>query len=127
MNPKFKPGEIVIIQNDPQITFEPELKRLEGEEVEIIAPARHEPFCDGVLFCHLVRHASYGEFYAAPHELRRKRPPTTGEDGIMARFKAPPVEHRDTTTAWQAQYDTAQALMAMGVRVRPGKWLVEVV
>lgn len=58
--------------------------------------------------------------------LRRKRPATTGEDKIIALFNAPPVERRQPVTAWQAQYDTAQAFMKMGVRVRPGKWLVEV-
>jgi hypothetical protein len=67
------------------------------------------------------------EVYGEPRFLRRKRPPTTGEQLIRAMFDAPPVERRETTTARLAQYDTTQALMAMGVRVRPGKWMVEVV
>jgi hypothetical protein len=125
MSANFKVGEIAIMRNDPAITNESELWRLEGEEVEIIRPARYELFEDGPLWCFTVRHASYGELFAAPHELRRRQPPTTGEAAIRAMFDAPPVDRRRPVIAWQAQYDTAQALMKMGVLVKPGKWPVE--
>jgi hypothetical protein len=65
------------------------------------------------------------EHSAAVDCLRRKRPPTTGEQLIRAMFDAPPVDRRQPATAWMAQYDTAQALMAMGVRVRVGEWPAE--
>jgi hypothetical protein len=59
-------------------------------------------------------------------ELRKKWPPTTtGEQLIRTMFDAPPIDRRQPATAWMAQYDTAQALMAMGVRVRVGEWPVE--
>jgi hypothetical protein len=44
---------------------------------------------------------------------------------IRSMFDAPPVERRQPVTAWQAQFDTAQALMTMSVCVKPGKWPVE--
>lgn len=127
MSGQFKVGDIVILRNDPAATTDLELWRLEGEEVEILAPADYEPFDGELLLLFLVRHASYGEFFAAPHELRRRQPPTTGEQKILAMFDVPLVERRRPVTAWQAQHHTAQALMTMGVRVKPGNWPVEVV
>ncbi|QJE03079.1 hypothetical protein HH212_00005 [Massilia forsythiae] len=70
-----------------------------------------------------------GDFVGVePGFVRRRRPPpaATGEQKIRAMFDALPVERRAPATAWQVQYDTAQALMKMGVRVRSGKWPVEV-
>jgi len=126
MNEQFKIGEIVILECDPAATPNRALLRLRGEEVEVVGPLELYETEIGEIYLHAIWHASIGLLWAAPHELRRKRPPTTGEDMIRAMFDTPPVERRRPVTAWQAQYDTAQALMAMGVRVKPGKWPVEV-
>ena len=88
MSSQFTVGEVVIIRNDPLITTSEDLKALDGEEVEIIGPAQFELFDDGLLLCYAVQHPSYGPFYAAPHELRRRQPPTTGEQKILAMFEA---------------------------------------
>jgi hypothetical protein len=82
---------------------------------------------EGPHYTYAVSHPSCADpFFCAPHELRRRQPPTTGEQSVRAMFDTPMVDRRRPVTAWQAQYDTAQALMKMGVRVRPGKWPVEV-
>jgi hypothetical protein len=127
MNSNFKVGDIVILRNDPSFTIDPGIKRIEGEEVEIIGPLRMRHLGDGPFFGYMVWHPSCQEFYCAPHELRRRPPSTTGEQKIRSMFDAPLADRRAPATAWQAQYDTAQALMRMGVRVRPGKWPVETV
>lgn len=60
--------------------------------------------------------------------VRDLRPPENRErkvNGQYRRLDAPPIDRRRPVTAWKAQYDTAQALMKMGVHVRPGKWPVE--
>lgn len=126
MDEQFKVGDIVILQNDPSFTVDAEIKRLNGEEIEIAGPLRIWTLHDGPFYGYMVTHPTCEEFFCAPHELRRPKPPTTGEQSIRAMFDSPPVERRRPVTAWQAQYDTAQALMKMGVRVKPGVWPVEV-
>lgn len=119
----FRVGEVCIIVKT--MSF-PELL---GREVTIIAPPGHGVIAKSgdLIIGYEVDLVHKGLRIGVPEDcLRRKRPPTTGEQIIRAMFDAPPVERRETTTAWQAQYSTMQALMAMGVRVRPGKWPVEV-
>lgn len=127
MSGQFKIGEIVILRNDPSYTTDPDIKSLEGEEVEIAGPLRTWNLIDGPFYGYMVAHPACPDFFCAPHELHRRPPRDTGEKRIRAMFDTPPVERRQPVTAWQAQYDTAQALMKMGVRVKPGKWPVEVV
>jgi hypothetical protein len=44
---------------------------------------------------------------------------------IRAMFDVSAAERRKPAPAWQAPYDTAQALMKMGARVKSGKLAVE--
>lgn len=91
MSEQFKIGEIAISRLD--LDSHPILIRLSGEDVEIIGPLMVRVLIDGPHLCYDVRHSSGLEFYAAPHELRRRKPPSeTGEQSILALFKAPQRE-----------------------------------
>jgi hypothetical protein len=110
----FKVGEVCVV------TGSETQPRFNGCEATILSVHHDE------IYVVDVKHPDGGQWLARERRLRRKRPPTTGEQSILALFDAPPVERRQPVTAWQAQFDTAQALMTMGVRVKPGKWPVEV-
>jgi len=125
MSGQFKVGDICIGQNFIHHTEK------NGMECEII-----EKLAARLVYCRRTGEFEFGEHYGVrwadgeetyqePSQLRRKQPPITGEAFIRALFDTPPVERRQPVTAWQAQYDTARALMKMGVRVKPGKWPVE--
>jgi hypothetical protein len=127
MGEQFKVGEICVGQNFINAQYR------NGMECKIVGALKLRQSINStsgkvrLLESYLVQWADGDVTAQRPFFLRRKRPPTTGEDAIMALFNAPPVERRQPVTAWQAQYDTAQALMKMGVRVKPGVWPVEVV
>ena len=90
MSDQFAVGEVVILQNDPCITEAPEIKRLNGEEVEIVGPLDYWRVTGGYFYSYMVSHPSCEMFFCAPHELRRRRPPTTGEQAIRAMFDVEP-------------------------------------
>jgi hypothetical protein len=127
MSAQFKVGDICVGQN-----FVVSKKR-NGMECEVIGGLEWRrsinvtSLIERDILCYMVRWADGGETCQAPIFLRYKNPPATGEQSILALFDAPPVERRQPATAWRAQFDTAQALMTMGVRVKPGKWPVEAV
>jgi hypothetical protein len=93
MSEQFKVGEVVIFQIDPAVTLEselPDLGRLDGEEVVITGRLGYRHGIDRVIYSYEVHHSLYGTILAEPHELRRRQPPTTGEQMIRAMFDAPP-------------------------------------
>lgn len=73
MSEQFTVGEIAI--HRPDADSPPIFMRLNGEDVEIIGPLMVRILIDRPYFCYDVRHGSGLEFYAAPHELRRRKPP----------------------------------------------------
>lgn len=89
MSETFKVGERAILQNDPSFTVDPFIKRINGEEIEIIGELRLRHLGDGPFYGYMVWHPLTEEFFCAPHELRRPKPPTTGEYMIQAMFDAP--------------------------------------
>jgi hypothetical protein len=127
MSAQFNVGDIAIGQNFVLATD------FNGMEATIVGPLEMRGGFDcGTgewveTLCYEVEWANGDFSQQEPFYLRRRQPPTTGEQSIIAMFDTPMVDRRRPVTAWQAQYDTAQALMKMGVRVRPGKWPVEVV
>jgi len=90
MNGQFNVGDVAILRNDPAITTCPAIKRAEGDEVVIVGSLRVWELTDGPFLGYLVWHPQARDFYCAPHELRRPKPPTTGEQAIRAMFDAPP-------------------------------------
>jgi hypothetical protein len=126
MSEQFKVGDVCVGQN---FVFSTDRN---GMECTVIGGLQMRPGINHITgkaaweMLYDVRWADGAESFQEPYTLRRKRPPTTGEQMIRSMFDAPPVERRQPITAWQAQFDTAQALMTMGVRVKPGKWPVEV-
>jgi hypothetical protein len=88
VNKAFQIGEIVIIQNDPAITIQTHLHQLDGEEAEIIGPLQTWPTVAGPFYAYVLYHPAVGTICCAPHELRRRRPPTTGEQAVRAMFDA---------------------------------------
>lgn len=121
----FKVGDVVQLYRQDAGTDDG-LQWLLGEELEITEPLGVHPNCDGDYLAYGVQHVIGYPFYAGVNEVRRPRPPASGIQDVDHALDAPPVERRAPVTAWQAQYDTAQALMTMGVRVKPGAWPVEV-
>jgi hypothetical protein len=125
MSAQFKVGDICVGQN---FINHPEKNGMECTVIGGLQMRYGVDFRTGVAAWEMlydVRWADGAESFQEPYTLRLKRPPTTGEQMIRSMFDAPPVERRQPATAWQAQFDTAQALMTMGVRVKPGKWPVE--
>jgi hypothetical protein len=89
MSEQFRVGEIVILKNDRAVT-PPQLLRFEGEEVEIVGPLGFYECDIGRIHAYVVRHMSGMGLLAEPHELRRRKPPTTGEQSILAMFRDVP-------------------------------------
>ena len=90
MSTVFKVGEVVILRIDPACTPRMDLFRLNGEEVEVTGALGIYESMEGSLYCYPVRHRSFGPLLCAPHELRRRKPPTTGEEFVLALFKGVP-------------------------------------
>jgi hypothetical protein len=90
MSEQFKAGEIAILYPDATRTLSREHLRLHGEEVEIVEPLDAYETDLGLIRAYRIRHAAYDDLLAEPHELRRRRPPTTGEQMIRSMFDAPP-------------------------------------
>jgi hypothetical protein len=91
MSEQFKVGEVAILQPDPSITISRELIRMSGEEVIVAGPLATWSTDCGPQYTYMVTHPSHAfPFFCAPHELRRKKPPTTGESLIRVMFEAPP-------------------------------------
>lgn len=109
MNGQFKVGDVAILRNDLSFTVDPEIKALEGEEVQVAGPLRRWNLNTGPFYGYMVSHLSCDDFFCAPHELRRRPPKSTGEERIRAMFDTSPVDRRKPVTAWQVQYDTALA------------------
>lgn len=75
----FKVGEVCIMQNSH---YPPNNGR---ECVVVRALGLHR--VDGELLACYITQTSDGEIWGSePHQLRRKRPPTTGEESIIAMF-----------------------------------------
>jgi hypothetical protein len=120
----FRVGEVCIIVKT--ISF-PELM---GREVTIISPPTRGVIANTgeEVVGYLVDLVHRGRRIGVPEDcLRRRRPPATGEQMIRAMFDVSAAERRKPAPAWQAPYDTAQALMKMGARVKSGRLAVEVV
>jgi hypothetical protein len=91
MSANFKQGEVAILQIDPACTVRMELFRLNGEEVEVTGPLDIYITEENLVqYGYPVRHHSYGSLLCAPHELRRRKPPSTGEESVLALFRGVP-------------------------------------
>ena len=90
MSRQFKIGDVAILRNDPSITVDPQIKALEGEEVQIAGPLRRWNLNTGPFYGYMVSHSSCEDFFCAPHELRRRPPRDTGESRVRAMFDAQP-------------------------------------
>lgn len=88
MSAPFRVGEIAIHKPDPG--GDPAFTILDGEEVEIIGALEMRDSVDGPYYSYEVFHPAAGDFLCAPHELRRRKPPTTGEQAIRAMFTNAP-------------------------------------
>jgi len=104
MGPKFKIGEIVVIQNQAGDT-----SIYNGMEVSILSIPDFK-FVGEHLYEIDLLHPSGKRFHAIKSHLRRRdEPKFAGEDMIRAMFDVPPVDRRQPVTAWQAGYNIAQA------------------
>lgn len=94
----FKVGEIVVGQN---ITSQPEYNGMEAEIIGGLEPRRCHRNATGevlgTVMTYAVRWANGLVTAQEPHKLRRRKPPTTGEESIMALLKR--VPHREPELA----------------------------
>lgn len=83
MNSAFKIGEVAILCN---ARFNPSLN---GMECEITGglELREVTQDSSIALRYAVRGADGNDYHADPHQLRRRKPPTTGEESVLAMFK----------------------------------------
>lgn len=83
MTAPFNVGEFAILQN----CLYPENN---GEECEIIGPLQMRKSLElGVIMAYKIQYRK-GTAVTLPHTLRRRKPPTTGEESVMSMFLTSP-------------------------------------
>jgi hypothetical protein len=121
MGEQFKVDEIAIGQN---FTFS--LNR-NDMECEILAGPLESGICKCLAtseilpssICYIVQWADGDTVYVEPKNLRKKRPPTTGEQAIRALFLVAPADRRATVESraeYWAAYEYTHLMIACDVR-----------
>lgn len=84
MSQQFHVGEIAICQNAERLPF------LNGEECVIVEADVLVTTLSGMAQGYRIAFQSGFIGCAAPWQLRRRKPPTTGEESVLAMFKRTP-------------------------------------